>query len=98
MVELEFQPDFHKIMQRYEAWWHCELIDRPIVAISVKPKRETPIPPKTHAGIREKWFDIEYGLELAAAQIANACSYTARISRMHSLSQRDFVPRGHCFA
>ena len=66
MVDLEFQPDFHKILRRYEAWWQCELIDRPLVAMSVKPKRETPFPPKVHASIREKWFDIEYAIELAA--------------------------------
>ena len=28
-MELEYKPDAPKVLDRFEAWWHCEIVDRP---------------------------------------------------------------------
>ena len=33
--ELSFKPDFARTVQRFEAWWNGEIIDRPPVTLSV---------------------------------------------------------------
>jgi hypothetical protein len=32
---LHCKPDFEQVMSRFEAWWQCEIIDRPPVTIDV---------------------------------------------------------------
>ena len=32
-MKLETKPDFEKALERFEAWWQCEIIDRPVVNI-----------------------------------------------------------------
>jgi hypothetical protein len=29
----EFKPDFEEVRKRFEAWWECEIIDRPLTSI-----------------------------------------------------------------
>ena len=64
-MELESKPDFDKALERFEAWWHCELIDRPLVTLSVKSDRRPSksVPPKTYSSLRDKWFDMDYLLD-----------------------------------
>ena len=63
MIELKYKPDFPKVMERFEAWWQCEIIDRPLASIPVKPSRPPKLPAKTHATPRDRWLDVEYFLE-----------------------------------
>jgi len=70
-MELSTCPDFHKIMKRWEAFWNREILDRPIVNIGVKSSKKVPYPKKTHATLRERWFDMEYQLECAEASIGS---------------------------
>ncbi|MHC4982702.1 MAG: hypothetical protein ACYTF6_05995 [Planctomycetota bacterium] len=68
---LKFKPDFDKTVERFEAWWNQEIIDRPVVSLSVKPTRPYQGPePKTYGSFREQWFDVEYRVECAIAQMA----------------------------
>lgn len=63
-MQLEHKPDFDKVLARYEAWWHCELVDRPLVTMSVKSTKKGPaFPLKKHASERERWFDIDYAID-----------------------------------
>jgi hypothetical protein len=65
-MQLERKPDFEKVQQRFEAWWHCEIIDRPLVSINVKEPHERHLkfpPEKKYATLRDRWFDLEHQLQ-----------------------------------
>ena len=69
----ELKPDFETVAARYEAWWECAIIDRPLVSMSF-PTREdqrVPAPQKTHASERERWMDTEYVVECAETRLRN---------------------------
>ena len=69
-VQLEHKPDCEKVLARFEAWWQCELVDRPLVTMSVKPPKPGPaFPVKKHATERERWFDFEYILDRLEASL-----------------------------
>jgi hypothetical protein len=69
-MQLEHKPDFDKVLARFEAWWACELVDRPLVTMSVKPPKPGPaLPVKKHATERERWFDVEYALDRLEASL-----------------------------
>ncbi len=71
----ELKPDFERVLERYEAWWNCEIIDRPLVSI-VFPKLEaekTKVPPiKKYKDIRDKWMDTEYIVTRAEVSLRNS--------------------------
>jgi len=69
-MQLPNCPDFDRIMQRWDALWRQEILDRPIVNIGVKPKKRPVYPQKTHASLRERWFDFDHGLACMEAGVA----------------------------
>ena len=56
-----------KILQRFDAWWQGEILDRPPVTLSVKPTRPYRGPVSRHATLRERWLDAEFNVESAIA-------------------------------
>jgi len=71
-MELSTKPDFGQCMDRVEAWWDCQVIDRPPVTIHVRPERAArQVPPRRHASLRDRWLDYEYAIEKVAADAAN---------------------------
>ncbi len=70
----ELKPDFEDVLNRYEAWWECEIIDRPLVCMTF-PKQDSekvPLPArKEYSSLREKWMDAEYIIESAEASFRN---------------------------
>ncbi len=68
LVELQRKPDFDKALERLEAWWVGEVIDRPPVTIGVRPESRPILPAKTHATLRERWMDVEFQLDLVEAR------------------------------
>ena len=71
-MELTTRPDFDRVLKRLEAWWHCEILDRPPVTIGVTPERGPEVPAKDHASVRDRWFDVEYALERFEARVRTA--------------------------
>jgi len=67
--ELGWKRNFGKTIDRFEAWWAGEMIDRPPVTLQVKPTRGYAGPTKSHAAIRDRWLDVEYVVERAAAEL-----------------------------
>ena len=58
----ELKPDFEEVLNRYEAWWSCAVVDRALVSISFplpKVNRRT-LPRKEYATIRDRWMDAGY--------------------------------------
>ena len=69
----ELKPDFDEVLERYEAWWNCAVVDRPLAHITFPkpPEMQIPWPEKTHATLRDRWMDTEYVVERAVADVTN---------------------------
>jgi hypothetical protein len=70
---MELKPDAEKVIERFEAWWECEIVDRPLVSMSfARSAEEQTEPPGTqHETHADRWLDTEYQAALAAAQLSN---------------------------
>lgn len=71
-MELRYKPDFAEVLARFEGWWECEIVDRPLVTISVRPEHESTLPQKTHSSLRERWFDAQYAVDCFEAGLDGA--------------------------
>jgi hypothetical protein len=69
-TEFESKPDFGRAMERVEAWFAGELLDRPPVRFS-RHNAEFEIEGDKLEGeaLRERWFDVEYQIDAFAASI-----------------------------
>lgn len=73
----ELKPDFEEVLNRYEAWWNCDIVDRPLVSISFplpEAKRQM-LPQKEHATIRDRWMDTEYIVLASEIQLRNTVHF-----------------------
>lgn len=70
-MELTTVPEFPKILERFEAWWQCEIIDRPLVSLSAARQREprNKPPEKTYPTLRDQWLDVEHQLDCIEADL-----------------------------
>lgn len=71
-MELEYKPDFDKVLERFEAWWVCQVVDRPPVTIYVRPDGPANLPARRHASLRDRWFDAEGKLDCLDASLPQA--------------------------
>ncbi len=65
MVQLKHKPDFDRCMERINAWYACEIVDRAPVRFSahnVEYSENHGLDQK-HKSYREQWFDTEYQVE-----------------------------------
>jgi hypothetical protein len=69
----ELKPDFPEVLQRYEAWWACEIVDRPLTVVTYpKPESERrPLPEKEHETHRDRWMDTDYVVARTVATLHN---------------------------
>ena len=73
----DLKPDFEDVLNRYEAWWNCDIVDRPLVSI-VFPVPETErqaLPQKEHATIRDRWMDTDYVVSTAEVHLRNTVHF-----------------------
>ncbi len=63
----ELKPDFEQVLNRFEAWWECEIIDRPLASITF-PKA---VGQNGILSYKERWLDVEYNVRLWEANIRN---------------------------
>lgn len=71
----ELKLDFEEVLNRYEAWWNCEIIDRPLVSISF-PSTEQKMPaPQQPTDIRDRWLDIDYVVASHEARLFNTVHF-----------------------
>jgi len=73
----ELKPDFEDVLKRYEAWWDCVIVDRPLVSITFpKPKADGwTLPGKNHTSIRDRWMDTEYMVKTAEVGLRNTVHF-----------------------
>ncbi|MBI5706816.1 MAG: hypothetical protein HZC36_07485 [Armatimonadetes bacterium] len=66
-LELEYRPDAGRIVERFEAWWRGEVLDRPPVTLSVVREEPYVLPQKHHATHKDRWWDVEHRIDVAEA-------------------------------
>ena len=76
-MPLERISDWEMRIKRQDAWWNCEIIDRPVVSMIVgKTVPEYPWPqPGEWKSIRDRWMDTTYSAELMRACALNTEFY-----------------------
>lgn len=69
----EMKPDFEEVSRRFEAWWKCAILDRPLVSLSFpRPESEQqPLPESRHDRLRDRWLDAEYQARRADIRMGN---------------------------
>jgi hypothetical protein len=67
---LAWKPDFAQTIDRFNGWWVGEMLDRPPVTLSVKPRRPYEGPTPHHRTFRERWLDVDFVVDSAVAQMA----------------------------
>jgi len=72
-MPIERIPDWEKRLERQDAFWEREIIDRPVVIMTVnKPNPDFPPPqPKEYASIKDRWLDSERAAEEAVHHVMN---------------------------
>ena len=65
IMPLDHIDDFEMRLARQDAFWHREILDRPVVNMSCPREQvEYPAPQeKQYASLRDRWFDAEYQAE-----------------------------------
>lgn len=68
-----YKPDYELVLQRFEAWWHQQVLDRPLISFAYPkpPAERVQVPAKSHATQRDRWLDAEYAADMTAAHMAN---------------------------
>lgn len=69
-MPLAEKADWNKSRQRFEAWWHGEVIDRPLLQVFA-PKKDAPDKPAPqYSSLEEKWLDPDYRIRAFEWQMA----------------------------
>lgn len=81
-MELQYKPDFPEVLARFEAWWECEIVDRPPVCINVKRDAPPKKPPeKRHDSLRDRWLDVEHALDRFEAGLEGQVFFAESLPR-----------------
>lgn len=68
ITELERKPNLGETLDRFDAWWNCAAIDRPLYTAFV-PAENAPTPPTLDRPLAELWMDAEWQLANAEASV-----------------------------
>ncbi len=74
-MEFLLKPDYEKTKERYDAFWHGEIIDRPPVSITLPIDNPKPVPQKTYKTYAEQWLDLDFRAETTAIALSNYIYY-----------------------
>jgi hypothetical protein len=65
-------PDWEERLARQDAFWDCQVMDRPVVIITLP---RVPLcaqaPTRSHPTLRDRWFDATFQAECASAWVKN---------------------------
>lgn len=71
-MPIEGIEDWEKRLDRLDAFWEAQILDRPVVRVPVpKAKPVRPLPQKRFAGHRDRWMDFGYNAEWHLANVLN---------------------------
>jgi hypothetical protein len=85
LMPIEFIDDWEKRIERQDAFWDNQIIDRPVINISCPcPNPDFPAPAKkTFTSHREHWFDAEYVAAQAIHQVMNTQYYGDNLPKIN---------------
>lgn len=66
-MELEYKPDWPQAVERWEAFWRHEVLDRPVIAVTAPQDGVTRRSVTAPADLRTRWWDYEYRIDAAMA-------------------------------
>lgn len=72
-MELSTKPDFERCLERIDAWFAQEVLDRPPVRFyhhNVEYEAGTALDTRRWADLQQRWFDVEYQVEAFERSIA----------------------------
>jgi len=73
MIErLGLKPDFATTVARFDAWWRCDVVDRPPVTLWLGPSRPYTGPKSNHRTLRDRWLDVKFNVESVVASLETA--------------------------
>ena len=62
--------DWEQRIKRQDAFWECEIIDRPVVSIIIEePSIKAKLPKSFHKTLRDRWCDPEFQAQTAVEQV-----------------------------
>ena len=67
----QYKPDFERSYPRYEAFFHGETLDRPLVSVKIPVEKPVLIPKKKYTNDEEQWLDVEFRAECDLIRIGN---------------------------
>lgn len=70
-MQLSLKPDFEKTKERINAFWDCEIVDRPPVNIILFKENPKPLPTREYKSHRERWLDIAFRAEVIDIEMEN---------------------------
>lgn len=72
IMAIDGMDDFEMRLRRQDAFWDCEVLDRPCVYIQCPAKEPVcEIPVSKHATFEERWMDAGFQVESAVARVKN---------------------------
>ena len=73
IMPIETISDYEKRIERCDAYWNMEIIDRAFCHITFpKPvNKQVPLPEKNHSTFRERWMDVDFQVEKIDASVKN---------------------------
>ncbi|MGO8814544.1 MAG: hypothetical protein ACLQVG_07715 [Terriglobia bacterium] len=77
-MELQGKPDFEKAMQRIEAWFDHETLDRPPVRFAQHNAEYSSSPAlagRTWPSLKDRWFDAEFQVDLCLESLCGRTFY-----------------------
>jgi len=63
-LSLELLEDWDRSRQRFEAWWHGEVIDRPLLQVIARKKDAPGEARPTYKSLEERWLDPDYRIRV----------------------------------
>jgi hypothetical protein len=67
---LQLKPDLDRTIERFEAWWLGEVLDRPPVELHVTPTGPYKGPISSHATLRDRWLDVSFQVDQQIAELS----------------------------
>lgn len=74
-MSFALKPDYDEVKQRYDAFWHRDVVDRPPVSITFRSDNPVPKPQKEFASYKDWWLDVEFRTEEQVARLQNTIFY-----------------------
>ena len=71
----KYKEDYEDVLKRFDAFWQCEIIDRPLTSITFKKEKQIVLKEKKYNTMEEKWMDFSFRAEESINNFENTVFY-----------------------